>query len=69
MTKLNFPQPLLRSSLLHDPEIILICWFGAQEAFQCWKLLCCCDFFLEFFDKYKVQKNRIYLKLKSFVAL
>ncbi len=32
--KLNFQQPLLQSSVLHNPsEIILICWFGAQETF------------------------------------
>ncbi len=30
--KLNFQQPLLQSSVSHDPsEIILICWFGSQE--------------------------------------
>ncbi len=33
VAKLNFQQPLLQS-LSHDPsEIILISWFGAQEAF------------------------------------
>ncbi len=33
MAKLN-QQPLLQSSVSHDPsEIILICWFGAEEAF------------------------------------
>ncbi len=30
--KLNFRQSLLQSSVSHDPaEIILKCWFGAQE--------------------------------------
>ncbi len=32
IAKLNFQQPLLKSPVSHDPsEIILICWFGAQE--------------------------------------
>ncbi len=38
MTKLNSQQPLLQSSVLHDPSKnknnnnnILICWVGAQE--------------------------------------
>ncbi len=32
MTKLNFQQQLLQSLVSHDPsEIILICWFAAQE--------------------------------------
>ncbi len=31
MAKLNFQQPLLQSSMSHDPpHIILICWFDAQ---------------------------------------
>ncbi len=34
MAKLNFQQPLLQSSVSNDPsEIILICWFVAQETF------------------------------------
>jgi len=33
----------------HDPsELILICWFNAQETnyyyYQCWKRLCCLIF-------------------------
>ncbi len=33
MEKLGFPQLLLQSSVSHDPsEIILICWFDAQDA-------------------------------------
>ncbi len=33
MTKLNFQQHLLQFLVSHDPsEIILICWFAAQEA-------------------------------------
>ncbi len=32
MAKLNFQQPLLQSSVSHgSSEIILMCWFGAQE--------------------------------------
>jgi len=32
--KAEFLTPLLRSSVSHDPsEIILICWFAAQETF------------------------------------
>ncbi len=34
MAKLNIQQLLLQFSVSHDPsEIILICWFGAQEMF------------------------------------
>ncbi len=34
MAKLNFQQPLLQSSVSHDStEIILICWFRAEETF------------------------------------
>ncbi len=34
MAKLNFQQPLLQSSVSHDPsESILICRFGVQEPF------------------------------------
>ncbi len=34
MAMLNFQQPLLQSSVSHDPsEIILISWFGAKESF------------------------------------
>ncbi len=34
MAKLNFQQPLLQSSVSYHPsEIILICWFDAQETF------------------------------------
>ncbi len=32
--KLNIHLPLFQSSVSHDPsEIILICWFAAQETF------------------------------------
>ncbi len=50
MAKLNFQQPLLQSSVSHDPpEIILIRWFGAQVT-----------------DEYewKIQKSSSYLKYK-----
>ncbi len=34
IAKLHSHQSLLQSSVSHDPsEIILICWFGAQETF------------------------------------
>ncbi len=34
MAKLNFQQPLLWSSVSHDPsEILIICWIGAQIIF------------------------------------
>ncbi len=34
VAKLHFQQSLLQSSVLHDPsEIILICWFRAQDFF------------------------------------
>ncbi len=63
MEKLNFQQPLLQSSVSHDPsEIILICWFGAQETFLLIIIIiiinvensCCLIFFVEtmiFFSK------------------
>jgi len=32
--KAEFSASLLQSSIWHDPsEIILVCWFGAQETF------------------------------------
>ncbi len=35
MVKLIFQQPLFQSSVSHDhSEIILICWFAAQETFH-----------------------------------
>lgn len=34
MAKSNFPQPLLRSSLLHDPEIILILFIWCSGTFS-----------------------------------
>ncbi len=50
--KLHFQQPSFQSSVSHDPsEIILICWFAAQETFliiiQYWKQLCCVYIFVE----------------------
>ncbi len=34
MAKLDFQQPLLQSSVSHDlSDIILVCWYGAQEFF------------------------------------
>ncbi len=34
MVNLNFQQPLFQSLTSHNPsEIILICWFAAQETF------------------------------------
>jgi len=36
--KAEFSASLLQYSVSHDPsEIILLCWFGAQKTFQCWK--------------------------------
>ncbi len=65
MAKLNFQQSLLQSSVARDlSEIILICWFGAQEK----NLIifhvensCIASYFSGFFDKQKVQKDIIYL--------
>ncbi len=49
MVQLIFQHSIHRS---HNPsEIILICWFGAQETFS------------GFFDEQKFQKSSIYLKL------
>jgi len=68
MAKLIFQQPLFGS---HDPsEIILICWFGAQETFLIRKksvvllnILVKTDAFVSgLFDKLRVQKRSIYLK-------
>ncbi len=56
MVKLNFQQSLLQSSVSNNPsEMILICWFGAQETFLIY-------ISLGFFNKLKVQKNNIYVK-------
>ncbi len=48
MEKLNFQMSFFQYLLLNDPsEIILICWFGAQETFfyyHCWKQLYCYKF-------------------------
>ncbi len=49
--KATFSASLLQSSVSKKPsEIILICWFAAQEMFyyfsQCWKQLCYLLFFL-----------------------
>ncbi len=34
LAKVNFKQPLLHSLMSHNPsEIILICWYSAQETF------------------------------------
>ncbi len=45
-------------------EIIIICWIGAQVTF-----LIIINIKKLFFDKWKVQKNSIYLKSKSYVTL
>jgi len=59
---------LLQSSGSHDPpEIILICWFAAQETLLIINVenICAVLYFVETFDEYKVQKNSIYQKYKS----
>ncbi len=76
-SKLNF-----QSSVSHDSsEIIIICWFAAQETFliiinvenSCAAQYFCgnCDtfYFSGFTDEQKVKKISIYLKWKSFVTL
>ncbi len=46
--KTEFSTLLLQSSGSHDSsEIILWCWFGAQETFLIWKQFCCLICFLE----------------------
>ncbi len=53
MTRLNFQQPLLESSVLNDPsEIILICWFGAQETSILKKVNILVETVLHFFPGY-----------------
>ncbi len=56
-----FLASLLQSSVSHDPsEIILICWFTAQETFQIIinvENSCAASYFL-----FQFQKNSIYLK-------
>jgi len=53
MAKLNFQQPLLQATVSHDPsEIILICWFDAQNIYyhhHWWKqtTIFCCQWFFE----------------------
>ncbi len=48
MAKLNFQQPLLQSSVTHDP------WFAAQEINSyknvCWKELCCLHIYLFIYE-------------------
>ncbi len=67
--KAEFFASLLQSSVSHDPsEIILICWFRAQQTsyyYQCWKGLCHFTFcvktkILWFIEV--VQNSSIYLK-------
>ncbi len=72
MIKAEFSASLLQSSESHDPsEIILICWFAAQDMFMiiiCIENSCAasyiCEnrdhFFPRFFEQ-KIQKNSIYL--------
>ncbi len=53
MTTLNIQQPLLESSVLNDPsEIILICWFGAQETSILKKVNILVETVLHFFPGY-----------------
>jgi len=62
---------------LDDLEIIVICWFGAQETFLiiindeklCFLIFLWELWYIFIFDEEKVQKNSIYLKEKSFVTL
>jgi len=73
--KAVFSALLLQSSVSHDPSEITLIWFDAQETFSIIinvkKPLCYFIFFYfsGSFDKWKAQKNRIYLKLKSLVTL
>ncbi len=73
-------QSILQSSVSPDPsEIILICWFAAQERFIIFiiisiikveQLNICVEtriFFSEFFDE--VQMNSIYLRWKSCISV
>ncbi len=68
-------------SVTWSSEIILICWFAAQERFliiinvenSCAAQYFCGNrdtfYFSGFFDALKVQKNSIYMKYKSLVTL
>ncbi len=64
--KAEFSASLLQSSVSHDPsEIILICWFTAQETFLIIidvENSCAAYYFCGFFVELKVQKSSIYLK-------
>jgi len=45
---MNFQQSLFQSSVSHDPsEIILICWFGDQEALLLLAMLNCINSFVK----------------------
>ncbi len=76
-SKAENQQPLLQSSVSHDPsEIILICLFGAQETLSMLKTVVLLNIFLETviisfrsFNESNVFKKSIYLKYKSFGSL
>ncbi len=60
-SKAEFSAPLLQSSVSRDPsEIILLCWFCAQETFIIIKVENSCADLI--FYGHTVQKNSIYLK-------
>ncbi len=61
----NFQQPLLQSSVSHEPsEIILLCRFGAQETLSMLKRVVMLNAFdVENYDKLPIQINHHYLPL------
>ncbi len=71
MIKEEFSASLLQSSLSHDPaEIILICWFAAQEffyIFTCYYYQYLEYFFSGFFDEKKGPKIRFRFKFSSII--
>ncbi len=77
--KADFLASLLQSSMSHDPsEIILICWFAAQETFLIivLKTVVLLNIFAEtvlffegFFDEYKRSKEQNWSETETFVIV
>ncbi len=81
MAKLNFQLALLQPSVSRDPsEIILICWFDAQETFLISNVNSSSTvvmrnifvktmiiFFSGLFDEHGVQKNSIYIYIYIYI--
>ncbi len=69
MIKAEFSASLLQSSVSHDPsEIILICWFAAQETFLIVigvENSCAASYFCEYRDTFLFQQKLVLLFIKD----